>query len=169
LEPKDYKTFACFRSFHYIIDDVKNGIAIRAPYRPIKFAFASKTQKQNGKDTDIVYVCLFTATTTKELEFLLNHSRFGVDFYDHIDLRSVDSSRAVKMYSMVSALKTKGQSDLRDMCRLRDMPFTADLDTVRSMLAAKMVEEDDKRLRSHSQEQLNKTFMDTKVIEKMNQ
>lgn len=78
---------------YMVMDDVKQGHAIRTPYnRPFKFTHLFRYERIGSRDKkEFMMVSVCKVSSKKELEWLQRHSLYGVKFFEDIrNVRSID-------------------------------------------------------------------------------
>jgi len=78
---------------YMLMDDVKQGHAIRTPYnRPFKFNHLFRHERVGARDKkEFLMVSVCKISSKKELDWLQRHSLYGVKFFEDIrNVRSVD-------------------------------------------------------------------------------
>lgn len=160
LEKEDWRVFVAFRVLHVIADDKKNGRPVKAPLGMIRFNYTFTQRDQVGKEVNIVNVSQYICKSKAVLKFLLNHSEYGISFYDRVDMTLAKSSSSMSLVRKMSSLKTLGQQDLRQLTvQYPQVKFTAELDEVRIQLAQAMVEEEQGLAKKATLTALNSTYL----------
>lgn len=127
------------QGFQYVIgDDVdKSGRPIPAPLGVIDFRAISSQKRQNGKEQNILITSKHVCQSKKELEFLRNHSFYGIRFFENVrDIDSVDIKYAALIAKYSQGLRN--MDAVRVFQQARDLKIgitTDDPDTMRLMLA----------------------------------
>lgn len=112
-EPVIFFAFSMRYSIH---SDRRKGQEVLPPFRPIKFTPLIRHKRPGrGKEVEVVSVSSVKVQSKKEVEYLRNHSLFGIYFYENMEnAMNVDSSWAHKMVEAQ-----------RSLARLSDMQIVA--------------------------------------------
>jgi len=150
--------------FHLVIgDDKKNGIAIPPPYKVIDFRPEGSKRKQNGKEVDMQIWSTYMSHSKKEIEWLKNHSLYGIRFFTKsADAMSIDVRYTQKLAEYAQAMRNTEAHRVVAQARELGLVVTDDLETLRLVIAQerakdymKQFEENEKiRLKSNTKTDL---------------
>lgn len=148
VDPEDVDengaVFTSYGNSYFIVDDTKpNGRAVRTPYgRVFKFKFQGNRITRVGRDQSYSSFCAFRTKSKKEIEWLRQHSLYGVDFYEDTNLAL--SANAVKAHltsGIIRQLSMMDQPDLIKRAKAEGIPVGGDLRIIRAELAIKLADE----------------------------
>lgn len=160
IDPEDYDEkgamFTSYGNGYLIIDDKRNGHAVRTPYgNKFKFRFQGAHITRVGRVDSYSSFCSFRTNSKREIEWLRSHSRYGIEFYENTNLAiSMDARKidiAARIHKQVQNLE---RDQILARAKKHNIPIGGDLDGIASMLSLTMATEEMKRL---DQEQLNRT------------
>lgn len=124
-------------------DDKKNGIPIRPPYGAVLFEPVGENRQQRGKDIDVNIWSKHVCESKKELEFLRNHTLFGIRFFEKAgETINVDQGFAIKLANHMTALRNTPSNQVHRMAREMELAFEEDLDKTRLMIASALIEKE---------------------------
>lgn len=145
LDPTEWVSFVSHFTSFIIVDDTRNGRAVQAPFKPIKFVYSSSTITAGENDEkNISNTCIYVCKSKKELEWLRNHSTFGYYFFDNMkDAKDVTIKKAEKLMVVMGALNKMGQHELISMARDKQIHVDSSIDpsSLRGLIAMKTVEQ----------------------------
>lgn len=113
LDPADFDErgaiFTSYGNGYLIVDDVRRGFALPTPYgRIFKFRFTAHKIVKIGRAESYSCYCSFKTYSKKEIEWLRSHTRFGIEFFENVNLALSTNARkaqiAAKVYKMVTSL-----------------------------------------------------------------
>lgn len=87
IDPDDFmKVPAVFTSYgtgYVIVDDKRNGRPVRTPYgNLIKFKFSASRITRVGRTEQYSSFCSYTTHSKKEAEWLRNHTKYKIEFFE---------------------------------------------------------------------------------------
>jgi len=106
-------------SFNFSIHgDKKRGIESEPPQGAIKFKPLIRTRRKSGKETQVVSVSSVKVQSKSVVDYLRNHSQYGIAFYENMEsAMNIDSTWAQKM---VEAQQSIGRlSDMQVIARAK--------------------------------------------------
>lgn len=106
-------------SFNFSIHgDKKRGIESEPPHGAIKFKPLIRTRRKSGKETQVISVSSVKIQSKSVVEYLRNHSQYGIAFYENMEsAMNIDSTWAQKM---VEAQQSIGKlSDMQIIARAK--------------------------------------------------
>lgn len=106
-------------SFNFSIHgDKKRGIETLPPHGPIRFKPLIRTKRRSGKETQVVSVSSVKIQSKEMVDYLRNHSQYGIAFYENMEsAMNIDSTWAQKM---VEAQQSIGRlSDMQVIARAK--------------------------------------------------
>lgn len=133
------------QGFQYVIgDDRKNGRAIPAPLGVVDFKADSSKRRQVGKEQHMLIMSKHICQSKKELEFLRNHTMFGIRFFEKLDdIESVDVRYASLIAKYAQGLRNMDAVRVFDQARQLQIPISTDNpDTMRVILAQHYAKQD---------------------------
>lgn len=167
LDEKDMVMFVSHKVLYVIADDKRNGKNVRAPFALIKFKHDSTRLVKNGKETDQFNISTYTCRSKIELEWLRNHSLFGVMFFDKISkVITADAQKASRLAKHVLSLRSVGQHQLIQMAKSKEIPVVDDLNYLRSMIAQATVEEEMIKIDQKTKEMFSDQQLEAEMIGK---
>lgn len=143
LPKEEWVSFVSYMSFNVITSDLRNGVEVPAPIKPIKFIYDSTKRIPRGKDTEMVHICVYTCRSKKELEWLRSHTCFGVTFFDNIKGTLADDAKlARKMANLIMSLRGMNIHELMAMAKNNDLTNYQglDADDLRATIAYQMAQ-----------------------------
>lgn len=166
LPQEQWVTFISHRVRYVIVDDKRHGQTIKAPIDKIAFKYNSTKQVKNGKETDLINLCTYTCKSKKELEWLYNHSLFGVMFFNNIsDALDADSDKASRMVKHLLALKGAGQHSLVTLAKERGIyNGETDMNKIRSAIAKRLAEEEIENAKGHTERMLREKMFEEEQL-----
>lgn len=145
LDHTEWVSFVSHFTSFIIVDDTKNGMAVRAPFKPIKFVYDSSVITAGENDEkNISNTCIYVCKSKKELEWLRGHSTFGYYFFDNLkDAKNITSKKAAKLMVVMGALNKMDAHQLIAMAREKNIHVDASTDagSLRGLIAMSIIEE----------------------------
>ena len=151
FDPSDYDekgaTFTSYGNGYLIVDDVRRGYAVRTPYgRLFKFRFQAGRITRVGRVDNYSSFCSFTTHSKKEIEWLRNHSRYRIEFYEDTNLALDANARKIgiasKIHKMVEAME---QDQILSRAKTYNIPIGGDLGDIKTTLSLAMADEEMQR------------------------
>ena len=147
LEPGDWDEkgvrFCCPRVLYVITDDKRKGKRVTIPNnkKVIFFNHIGTRIIEQGKYNSTAPICAYRSHSKKEIAWLKEHALFNVEFYENANaVKSIDSTRILRMTNIMQVLKNLELPDLMKMCAGNDVPQTPeDPAVMRFELATKIV------------------------------
>jgi len=141
LPKEEWVTFMVHQSDHVIACDVKGGRPIPAPFKVIKFEYEHTRKQQHGKDTHIMQLSKYTCKSKIELDFLLNHTWYGISFFkDMKSATTMDARKASLLMTISQQMQTYDPNEIVQMCKLEGIPVTDSAPEMRAKLAELQVD-----------------------------
>lgn len=141
-------TFFAWSISKNIFDDFKNGVAIMSPYgAPIKFSpFTQiKTKGSNDKSTKTNSMSTVQIYSKRQLEFLRNHSEFGITFFETIsDAIDVSPDKADALQQASEFVKNLTDYQVKQRCLTPGSGIkidSMDMSVLRKSLIKKLAQE----------------------------
>ena len=172
LEGDKIVRFYAYKSNYVIVDDKRQGRAVRTPFKNnIMFEHVGTKTTGVGKYKETEHSCVYNCKSKKEAEWLKDHSLYGVVFYasggeGHI--MSVSSKKASKMASLMSGLKAQDRFAIVNMCKQHGIEMTEDANEMRIALANKLSEDADLQEKKTSENMVKEMLMIKKDIAELN-
>ena len=151
LDPSDYSekgvTFTSYGNGYLIIDDVRKGHAVRTPYgRIFKFRFQASRITRVGKVDNYSSFCTFTTHSKKEIEWLRNHSRYNIEFYEDANVAINANAKKISIASRISKQVESFEADqIISRAKQYNIPIGGDLGDIKTTLTLMMAEEEMKK------------------------
>jgi len=148
LDPDDYDevgaTFTSYGGGYLIVDDVRNGHAVRTPYgRPLRFTFQGGRITEVGRVQEYSSFCAINIHSKKEIAWLRGHSRYGIEFYEDTKLAMSADAVKIGIASRVSkAMSGLDQHQLLARAKQYGIPLGGDLSDVRVQLILAIADEE---------------------------
>jgi len=148
IDPEDYDevgaTFTSYGAGYLIIDDVRNGHAIRTPYgRPLRFVFQGGRITEVGKVQEYSSFCAINIHSKKEIEWLRKHSRYGIEFFEDTKLALSADAIKIGIASRVSkVMASLDQHQILARARQYGIPLGGNLSDIRVQLTLAIADEE---------------------------
>ncbi len=169
LPPQECVTFITHRTFYVIADDKRNGLNIRAPKNMIVFKYESTKQVKSGRETDLIHLSTYTCSSRTELEWLRNHSHFGITFFDKISTAlTIDAVRGANLAKKMLSLQKIGHHNLIKMAQSYDLPVLEDLNMMRIQIAQASVEAEMDKQKDFMTSMLVEQHLEAEAVGKKN-
>jgi len=138
-------SFCAYSTGYLIVDDVRQGQAVRTPYgKSIFFVFQGSKRFQAGKYQELSTYCEYKSHSKREQEWLRNHRYYGVMFFESAkDVLQGNAKKANRMVNFMNALNSLDQHGIIQRCKERSVPITDNLHSMRITLAYKMAEDEE--------------------------
>jgi len=156
-------SFVSYMTYNVITSDKRNGVQVPAPINKIQFIYDSTKRIQNGKDTEMVHMSVYTCRSRKELKWLREHTLFNVDFFDHIKGALADEAKmARKISNIMMTLRTMNVHQLIAMADSNELKNYRglDIDDLRVTIASQMAEKQKKAEEVNQTRLLNETALE---------
>jgi hypothetical protein len=123
-------------SHHFSISgDKKRGIESAPPHGVVKFKPLIRSQRKTGKNTQVISVCSVKVNSQKEVDYLRNHSQFGVRFFESMEnAMSVDVSWAQKLVESNSQIQQLSDMQVIDRSSQEGLTIISDISVMRKNL-----------------------------------
>lgn len=148
LDPNDYVkegvTFFAAGFGYVIVDDLRQGFQVPSIYgRPLIFTHSATKKNFNGKYHEIEMWCSYTSYSTKEVEWLRNHTLYNIKFFENTKAVSMDGNfKAIKLAANMNKLKYNSDAQILSMLQERQIPITSnDTNAWRHILATLITDE----------------------------
>lgn len=167
LPKEEQVSFASYMSFNVITSDLRNGIEIPAPIKPIKFIYDSSKRIPRGKDTEMVHLCIYTCRSRKELKWLREHTCFNVTFFDNIKGAIAEEAKtARKMSNLIMQLRGMNVHELLSMAQANELTNFQGLeaDDLRATIAYQMAKKQQEAEVSNQMKMLNETRLEQELL-----
>ena len=147
--------------YGYVITDGKiNGKPVKTPFGNNIFFMHQATQKVgSGKHIELHSYCTYPSYSKKEVEWLKQHNRFGIHFFETakeaMDVNSDIASRITKHLNHINNLEP-GQ--IVNQYRQKGLPNTTDVNRMKNALALEAVKEEINSERSNQEKYFKDIF-----------
>lgn len=165
LPKEEWVTFIQHSVGTIIVDDLRNGRPVRAPFGKIEFTYESTKAVKNGKEHEVHNFCKYTCKSKKELKWLRSHTLHNIIFFENIKgAMSTDASKAMKLATVVRGLSSMGSHDIVHMARSYGIAMNENVNAMRGEIALKIVENQIKDESIRTQRILNDTNVDRELL-----
>jgi len=167
LAPEEYVTFVSHMAWNSITSDKRHGRSVKPPFGIIKFDYQFTNHVKSGKETDVSHVCRYVCKSRTELNWLRNHSLFGISFFDSIEgALSEEGKKAQRLSVMMSHLSNRGRSDLLPMARQNGVTGceTMEISQLRAAIATAIVNKQIEDQEKSTRLRLNESIMETTML-----
>lgn len=129
---------------YVIVDDKRMGHDVSTPFNNvIKFNYQASVRIKNGRNEDINNFSSYTSHSKKEVEWLREHSFYGVVFFEKTSQAlNTDGFKAQKLVRHITTINNWDQHTVIQRCKERKVAITGDLKEMRIALAQILAEED---------------------------
>jgi hypothetical protein len=119
-QPVVFFAFSLNFSIH---GDKRRGLESLPPHGAIKFKPLVRTRRKKGRDVQVVSVSSVKVQSQSELDYLRNHSQYGIAFYENMEsAMNVDSTWAQKMVEAQQSISKL--SDMQIIARAKQEGVT---------------------------------------------
>ena len=119
-QPVVFFAFSLNFSIH---GDKRRGLESTPPHGAIKFKPLVRTRRKKGRDVQVVSVSSVKVQSQSELDYLRNHSQYGIAFYENMEsAMNVDSTWAQKMVEAQQSISKL--SDMQIIARAKQEGVT---------------------------------------------
>jgi Txe/YoeB family toxin of Txe-Axe toxin-antitoxin module len=106
-----------------VLIDKRRGLESLPPHGAIKFKPLVRTRRKKGRDVQVVSVSSVKVQSQSELDYLRNHSQYGIAFYENMEsAMNVDSTWAQKMVEAQQSISKL--SDMQIIARAKQEGVT---------------------------------------------
>ena len=147
---KDGVLFTAYSSMYLIVDDKRNGKPVLVPNgEKIIFKTLHSRTINEGKDTRVQYICGYVCRSKKVIEWLRNHSLYGIHFFEGTNKSlSVDARKAYFAARAANVVNSYSKTQIIDAARNYDVSLGSDLSIVKQEIIHKIANRDyDEELR----------------------
>jgi hypothetical protein len=126
-----------------LVDDIRKGQRVILPYnkRFIFFEYGATRRMQQGKYEGVSVYSAYTSHSKKEIEWIRNHSKFGIYFYESsTEAMNADAQKAARLSRIMTVLNAYEMDSLLKRCKEYGVAMGEDAAVMRSHLAFKMME-----------------------------
>lgn len=169
VDQEDYDetgvVFSNYSQSYIIVDDVKKGRPVKTPYHNvIKFVPQGISISYAGKDQILNCFCTYRSHLKKEIEWLRDHSKYGIDFFENTN-QAVHADRfhlqtASRIMQEIQAL---GINELTKKAAKYKIPKGSDVQSLRIMVAKEMAAERIKKYDQQQQERAKQSFVTPEI------
>jgi hypothetical protein len=143
---EDPVVFFAYSYYYSIFGDKRKGQLVSTPFnRPVKFKVLFRSQKRDrlDKGADTVTVSQAIINSKKEVEWLRQHSLYGIKFFESIKkAQSVDVTLAEKMVEVSAMVSSMDDVHVVDRANKAGIEIdTPDISYLRQSLTKKLAEE----------------------------
>jgi len=149
LPPDDFDEvgarFASPFTGYLIVDDKRKGMRVKIPYNKpsIFFEYAAARRMRQGRYEAIAPYSVYTSKSKKEIEWLRNHSHYGIFFYESATQAvGADVMKMQKLAKTMTQLQNYELIDLIRACKSYNIATGEDPAVMRSALAYAIVDKE---------------------------
>lgn len=143
---EDPVVFFAYSYYYSIFGDKRKGQLVSTPFnRPIKFKVLYRSQRRDrlNKGAETVTVSQAAISSKKEVEWLRQHSLYGIKFFESIKkVQNVDVTLAEKMVEINAMVSSMDDVHVVDRARKAEIEIdTPDISYLRQALTKKLAEQ----------------------------
>lgn len=156
---------------YVVVDDIRQGHRVLLPYnkRSIFFEYSATRRMQQGKYQAIAPYSVYVSHSKKEIEWLKNHSHYGIFFYESATKAvGADIQRMQKLSRIMTVLQQYDHIDLIKRCREYNVEIGEDAPAMRANLAYEMVKREVDSEQSASEKLAAETHKQALLVGKSN-
>lgn len=146
IDPNDFDprgaTFTSYGNGYLIVDDVRQGNAIRTPYnRLFKFKFQGSRVATIGRTESFSSFCSFVTNSKKEIAWMRAHTLYNIEFFEDTNrAMSVDAQKAQITANIVRTIGTLDQPEILRRAKSLEIPLGGDIRVIIGEIAVKLAE-----------------------------
>jgi len=137
-EPVIFFGFTCGLG---IWGDKSMGQITYPPNGKIQFTLIVRSKRLTHKGVQVVSVSHFASNSKKEIEYLRNHSKFGIQFFENKeDIKAMDYTVATRLAESSNIVNTLSDIQMIARCKLENIQITNDPKVMRMQLTKVLAE-----------------------------
>lgn len=135
--------FFAYENSKFIHGDYRNGREVVAPDGKIKFeTIIRQKRKDRSGGEQVISVSSAKIQSKRQVEFLRNHTHYGITFYEHIDsAKNVDAIWASKLIEANASLARLSDAQIIEKCKRDGVKISSNLTEMRKALLEKIAKE----------------------------
>lgn len=159
-------------SFNFSIHgDKKRGVEDTPPHGPVRFAPLIRTRRKGQRGTQVISVSSVKVQSAQTVEYLRNHSQFGIAFYENMgSAMNVDSTWAQKMIEAQQSISRLSDMQMIARAKQEGISISQSPEAMRKQLieiqAKRSIEQQNRMLYSGMQNTKMDTHTNRAIVEK---
>lgn len=142
---KEGVVFVCHSSMHLVHTDTRRGVPVVVPYgKPVIFKDTERTIYKDGQYQNVNYRCFAKVHSKKVLEYLEDHTEYGIKFFKLSESKDYTTEDKMKMDYLIKANTMVNSADsvkIAGLCSQYGVPLSEHPDVIRTLLKHKIADE----------------------------
>lgn len=140
---EDPVIFTSYGIKYWVFDDRRNGVDVKIPGgRPCEFKLAATRKERIGKVESYSAICQAREHSKKRVEWLRNHSKFGKEFFEKVNMAlGADVVTTEKAIELSKKIDSWTQNQIISVCKEKKIPLGGDIRELKHLLHEAMLKE----------------------------